>query len=264
MSFALAGQSLLTQPRLCQRSRPARLAVRAQVQKPATPSSQPQQKDLLADASTTLFAASLALAPFLADVDPAFAVKGEGGPLLEGRTVSLIHPATMVFLFTASLYAAYLGFQWRRTRTAPEQIKELKAQLPKPDADGKRPSSALDGQIAELEAQRKELTKGDFRNKHTNLGHFLLGLGVLMSVVGPLNTYFRAGKLFPGPHLYAGAAITVTWALAAALVPAMTRGNDAARTAHITLNVVNIGLFAWQIPTGFAILQKVFQFTTWP
>lgn len=73
-----------------------------------------------------------------------------------------------------------------------------------------------------------------------------------------------AGKLFPGPHLYAGAAITVTWALAAALVPAMTRGNDAARTAHITLNVVNIGLFAWQIPTGFAILQKVFQFTTWP
>ncbi len=73
-----------------------------------------------------------------------------------------------------------------------------------------------------------------------------------------------AGKLFPGPHLYAGAAITVTWGLAAALVPAMTRGNDAARTAHITLNVVNIGLFAWQIPTGFTILQKVFQFTTWP
>ena len=94
----------------------------------------------------------LALAPFLADVDPAFAVKGEGGPLLEGRTVSLIHPATMIFLFTASLYAAYLGFQWRRTRTAPEQIKELKAQLPKPDAEGKRPSSALDEQIAELEA----------------------------------------------------------------------------------------------------------------
>ena len=30
-----------------------------------------------------------------------------------------------------------------------------------------------------------------------------------------------AGKLFPGPHLYAGAAITVLWALAASLVPAM-------------------------------------------
>jgi len=30
-----------------------------------------------------------------------------------------------------------------------------------------------------------------------------------------------AGKLFPGPHLYAGAAITVLWAVAAALVPQM-------------------------------------------
>ena len=152
MAYALAGHTVLTQPRICQRSRLQRVAVRAQLHKPAAARSQPQQKDLLADANTSLFAASLALAPFLADVDPAFAVKGEGGPLLEGRTVSLIHPATMIFLFTASLYAAYLGFQWRRTRTAPEQIKELKAQLPTPDADGKRPSSALDGQIAELEA----------------------------------------------------------------------------------------------------------------
>lgn len=33
-----------------------------------------------------------------------------------------------------------------------------------------------------------------------------------------------AGKLFPGPHLYAGAAITVLWALAAALVPYMQVG----------------------------------------
>ncbi len=142
MSSVLSGQTLLAQPQICVRSRPARLTVRAQIQR-RTANSQPaqesRQKDLLADANSTLFAASLALAPFLADVDPAFAVKGEGGPLLEGRTVSLIHPATMIFLFTASLYAAYLGFQWRRTRTAPEQIKELKAQLPKPDSEGKRP-----------------------------------------------------------------------------------------------------------------------------
>lgn len=55
------------------------------------------------------------------------------------------------------------------------------------------------------------------------------------------------GKLFPGPHLYAGAAITVLWALAAALVPAMQRGNEGARQAHIGLNVLNILLFAWQV-----------------
>lgn len=49
------------------------------------------------------------LAPFFMDVDPAFA----GNPLLTGKTVSLIHPAMMLFLFSASLYSAYLGWQWR-------------------------------------------------------------------------------------------------------------------------------------------------------
>ena len=29
-----------------------------------------------------------------------------------------------------------------------------------------------------------------------------------------------------------------------------------ARTLHITLNSVNVLLFAWQLPTGFTILQK--------
>ena len=56
-----------------------------------------------------------------------------------------------------------------------------------------------------------------------------------------------AGKLFPGPHLYAGAAIVVLWATAASLVPAMSKGNEAARTAHITLNSLNLLLFAWQV-----------------
>lgn len=56
-----------------------------------------------------------------------------------------------------------------------------------------------------------------------------------------------AGKLFPGPHLYAGAGIVALWAVAAALVPAMQKGNDTARTVHITLNCINIGLFAWQV-----------------
>lgn len=62
-----------------------------------------------------------------------------------------------------------------------------------------------------------------------------------------LSVCLGAGKLFPGPHLYAGAAIVVLWATAASLVPAMTRGNDAARTAHITFNCMNILLFAWQV-----------------
>jgi hypothetical protein len=59
-------------------------------------------------------------------------------------------------------------------------------------------------------------------------------------------------------------AITVLWAAAAALVPYMQKGNEAARNAHISLNVINLCLFAWQVPTGIDIVLKVFQFAAWP
>lgn len=60
------------------------------------------------------------------------------------------------------------------------------------------------------------------------------------------------------------AVITVLWAAAAALVPAMQKGNETARTAHIALNVANVLLFVSQIPTGLEIVGKVFEFTSWP
>lgn len=56
-----------------------------------------------------------------------------------------------------------------------------------------------------------------------------------------------AGKLFPGPHLYAGAGIVVLWAAASSLVPAMQKGNETARNTHIALNTLNLALFAWQV-----------------
>ena len=84
------------------------------------------------------------------------------------------------------------------------------------------------------------------------------------SILGGFNTYFRAGKLFPGPHLFAGAGITVLWAVAAALVPAMQKGNEAARSLHIGLNALNLALFAWQVGTGIEIAIKVWGFTKWP
>lgn len=59
--------------------------------------------------------------------------------------------------------------------------------------------------------------------------------------------YFCTGKLFPGPHLYAGATIVVLWAAASALVPSMQKGSDTARNAHIALNTLNLLLFAWQV-----------------
>lgn len=58
--------------------------------------------------------------------------------------------------------------------------------------------------------------------------------------------------------------ITILWAAAAALVPPMQKGNEIARNLHIALNVLNVLLFIWQIPTGIDIVFKVFEFTKWP
>ena len=52
----------------------------------------------------------------------------------------------------------------------------------------------------------------------------------------------RAAPGCPG-----GAGIVVAWAMAASLAPLMSKGKDWARTAHISFNVLAIGLFTWQL-----------------
>ena len=71
-------------------------------------------------------------------------------------------------------------------------------------------------------------------------------------------------QLFPGPHLYAGGAIVVGWAIAASLVQQMQKGSDAARYGHIGINLAILGLFGWQVNTGLGIVEKVLQFTKFP
>lgn len=58
----------------------------------------------------------------------ALAVGGEFG-ILEGRTFALIHPLVMGGLFFYTLWAGYLGWQWRRVRTTQNEINELKKQV---------------------------------------------------------------------------------------------------------------------------------------
>jgi len=102
---------------------------------------------------------------------------------------------------------------------------------------------------------------------HEMAGSVILGGGVGATLLGTMNTYFRAGKLFPGPHLFAGAAIVGGWAIAASLTPYMAKGNDAARYAHISINTFITGLFFWQVYTGFEITLKVLSKGTcyaWP
>ncbi|MEM8780985.1 MAG: DUF4079 domain-containing protein [Cyanobacteria bacterium P01_G01_bin.49] len=136
------------------------------------------------------------------------------------------HPLLMWILLGLTLYALYLGIQWRRTRTADKDV-------------------------------RKELLQKDFRNRHYQLGSLLLGLMVLGNIGGMAITYINNGKLFVGPHLLVGLTMTGMIATSASLSPLMQKGNEIARYTHITLNVVLVGLFGWQAFSGMEIVLKI-------
>ncbi|XVF33113.1 hypothetical protein REPUB_Repub17cG0140400 [Reevesia pubescens] len=207
--------------------------------------------------SASLPLTTLAL-PFFLDTQDALAVNGEFG-ILEGRSFALIHPIVMAGLFFYTLWAGYLGWQWRQVRTIQNEINELKKQV-------KATPVTLDGKPVEAALSPVELKIQQLNECRVLYiaGSLLLGFGVLEAVGRGVNTWFRTGKLFPGPHLFAGAAITALWAAAAALVPSMQKGSETARNLHIALNAVNVILFIWQIPTGIDIVFKVFEFTKWP
>jgi hypothetical protein len=216
--------------------------------------------------------------------------------LLAGRTGSLVHPITMFALFLTSCFSLYTGWQWRTLRTSGTKLKELQAQAPvlssgkakfpldakikelreeiakgggdmnphKADLALLEAAAQLDQEFKDLTGTRNELKTADSKDIHTTSGSILLAVGVTVALLGAFNTYMRADKLFPGPHLFAGMACVIGWALAASLTPYMQKGNDTARNLHIGLNVVNLGLFAWQLVSGFEIVLKVWKFTKWP
>ena len=216
-------------------------------------------------------AAAVALAALLAAQPEVALAKGGEFGIWEGRIVSLAHPAVMASVYAASAWSAFTGLQWRRLRELGNEISDLKAEqkgfalTPEQVEAGAAPSlqyQSLATQIDALTATRKELAGGNFRDKHYQVGSVVLGLGTAFAIEGPVNTFLRAQKLFPGPHLYAGAGIVVCWAMAASLVPLMAKGKDAARYGHIGFNVLALGLFTWQLPTGWEILLKVRRLVT--
>lgn len=213
-------------------------------------------KAAAADRLTAAVAAAGAAALVPAE---ALAKGGMWGPL-EGKASSLVHPLVMPLLFLVTLYTGFLGLQWRQTRLIGVELSDLRKELPKdldPEAVPSSTVKAIQDRISELTVERTELIRGQFKDRHYQLSSLLLGGGIFFTFYGAFNTWFRADKLFPGPHLFAGCAICVGWALAGACVPFMEKGNEAARNLHIALNVVILGLFAWQLPTGFEILLKV-------
>ena len=140
--------------------------------------------------------------------------------------LNFVHPVLMWALLLLSLYAAYLGLQIQRTRTAQGE-------------------------------EKKELIKGKFNLKHYQMGSILLGLMVAGSIGAMAVTYINNGKLFFGSHLLVGLGMTGLIAFSASLSPFMQKGANWARMTHILLNFALIGLFTWQAVTGVQIVQRI-------
>jgi hypothetical protein len=233
-------------------------------------------------------AMALGLAALVAAQPEAAVAKGGEYGIFEGRIASLAHPTVMSLMYGVSAYSAFTGFQWRRLRELGTEMNDIKKQRkalearipPPPVSEGdeevstsqedpkvvalKQEVAMLDAKIDELKAERKELSSANLRDKHYQMGSVLLGLGTAFAIEGPVNTFLRAQKLFPGPHLYAGAGVVVCWAMAASLAPRMQKGEEWAREAHIAFNVLALSLFTWQLPTGWEITQKVIKNTNFP
>ncbi len=79
--------------------------------------------------------------------------------------LNFIHPILMWVLLGVSIYALYLGVQWRRTRTAEGEAK-------------------------------KELIKARYNVRHYQIGSVLLGLMVIGAIAAMGVTYINNGKLF--------------------------------------------------------------------
>lgn len=231
-------------------------------------------------------------------------------------------------LFVYTLYAGYLGWQWRRVRTIQDEINELKKQeKPVPVTPEGTPlqsttPSPLQVKIQQLSEvcssnclqsihvitlfalnslQIKSHRKGrnwsrdNIKKNISTQARSCLRLVCLNPLAaestpisgpesysrGPIYTpvqvtcwlidwYLRNNKHRKNHKMILlilgvfGTAITVLWAAAAALVPPMQKGSETARNLHIALNVLNVLLFISQIPTGWDIVLKVFEFTKWP
>ena len=140
--------------------------------------------------------------------------------------MQFFHPVLMWVLLAYTLYAAYLGLQVQRIRSARGE-------------------------------EKKKLIKGKYNIRHFKIGSLLLALMISGSVGGMAVTYINNGKLFFGPHLIAGLGMTALIGFSASLSPFMQKGANWARISHILLNYTILGLFLWQAISGMLIMQKI-------
>lgn len=140
--------------------------------------------------------------------------------------VNFLHPLMMWALLAAGGYALFLGIKAKKVRTGTPE-------------------------------QRKALIPGKFAQRHYLWGSLVLAVMVFGTLGGMTVTYLNNGKLFVGPHLIVGLAMTGMIAAAASLSPLMQQGNLLARKAHVGLNMGLLTLFLWQAVSGMEIVNKI-------
>lgn len=114
----------------------------------------------------------------------ALAADGEFG-ILEGRSLALIHPIVMSGLFLYTLWAGYLGWQWRRVRTIQNEINELKQQVKPPapaavtaGAQSAAASPPPPASLSPIESQIQKLTEVPYRSRVSSISIYDLGFGI--------------------------------------------------------------------------------------
>lgn len=141
-------------------------------------------------------------------------------------SLNFVHPLTEWALLAAGGWALYLGIKVKKTRTGTPE-------------------------------QRKQLIPGKFAQRHYRWGSVFLAVMTLATLGGMAVTYLNNDKLFVGPHLLVGLAMTGMVAVAASLSPLMQQGNLIARKVHVGLNMGVMTLFLWQAFTGLEIVNKI-------
>lgn len=159
-------------------------------------------------------------------LSPAEAVPEAIKEAFKSIPASLGHPVVMWIAVATTFYTFYLGYQSSRIRSVPPE-------------------------------ERKKLVKGKFGERHFKVSSSLFAVVTLATFGGMANTYTRAGKLFPGPHLYAGLGIIATMSVMTSMVPYMHKGKAWARNTHFTGALLVSGLFLWQAKSGMVIVGKL-------
>eukprot|EP00177_Eucheuma_denticulatum_P001627 GFKZ01002924.1.p1 GENE.GFKZ01002924.1~~GFKZ01002924.1.p1 ORF type:complete len:246 (-),score=19.78 GFKZ01002924.1:593-1330(-) len=192
----------------------------------SSPSPPPTDEKTLPDVHHQFLVSIIGAYFALQEISPADAVPESVIETFKSKPASLTHPIAMWLIFGTVLYTFYLGFQSRRIRSAEPE-------------------------------QRKELVKGKFGQRHLQTSSALFAVMTLATFEGMANTYTRTGKLFPGPHLYAGLGLVALMSVMSAVVPYMQKGKDWARGAHFGMAFLCVGLFGWQAKSGMVIVGKL-------